>query len=75
MTFLPLGNSDHVVVSVSIDFPLNSQQNVPFHHITDEYSQADRDSLHDHLGNVKLIFALHKVEKKKMWKAVYFCKK
>ena len=56
MTFPPLGNSDHVVVSVSIDFPLNSQQNVPFHHITDEYSQADWDSLHDHLGNVKLIF-------------------
>ena len=25
MAFPPLGNSDHVVVSVSIDFPLNSQ--------------------------------------------------
>ena len=24
MAFLPLGNSDHVVVSVSIDFPSNS---------------------------------------------------
>ena len=26
MAFLPLGNSDHVVVSVSIDFPSNSQE-------------------------------------------------
>ena len=33
MAFPPLGNSDHVVVSVSIDFPTNSQQDDPFHHI------------------------------------------
>ena len=26
----PLGNSDHVVVSVSIDFPINSKQDTPF---------------------------------------------
>ena len=26
MAFPPLGNSDHVVVSVSIDFPTNSQR-------------------------------------------------
>ena len=25
MTFPPLGNSDHVVASVSIDFPINSK--------------------------------------------------
>ena len=31
MAFLPLGNSDHVVVSVSIDFPLNSQRDASFH--------------------------------------------
>ena len=31
MAFPPLGNSDHVVISVSIDFPSNSQQDVPFH--------------------------------------------
>ena len=31
MPFLPLGDSDHVVISVSIDFPSNSQQDVPFH--------------------------------------------
>ena len=30
MAFPPLGNSDHVVVSVSIDFPTNSQQDAPF---------------------------------------------
>ena len=29
----PLGNSDHVVVSVSIDFPSNSQQDAPSHRI------------------------------------------
>ena len=31
MAFSPLGNSDHVVVSVSIDFPSNSEQDAPFH--------------------------------------------
>ena len=30
MTFPPLGKSDHVVVSVSIEFPINSKQDVPF---------------------------------------------
>ena len=30
MTFPPLGNSDHVLVSVSIGFPSNSQQDAPF---------------------------------------------
>ena len=30
MTFPPLENSDHVVVSVSIDFPSNSQQDAPW---------------------------------------------
>ena len=33
MAFPPLGNSDHTVVSVSIDFPSNSQQGTPFYHI------------------------------------------
>ena len=33
MVFPPLGNSDHVVVSVSIDLPTNSQQDAPFHHV------------------------------------------
>ena len=31
MAFPPLGNSDHVVVSVSIDFPSNPQWGAPFH--------------------------------------------
>ena len=44
MAFPPLGNSDHVVVSVSIDFPTNSQQDAPFHHIAYDYSHADWDS-------------------------------
>ena len=30
MAFPPMGNSDSVVVSVSIDFPSNSQQDAPF---------------------------------------------
>ena len=30
MAFPPLGNSDHVVVSISFDFPLNSQQDARF---------------------------------------------
>ena len=33
MVFPLLGNSDHVVVSVSIDLPTNSQQDAPFHHV------------------------------------------
>ena len=40
MAFAPLGNSDHVVVSVSIDFPTNSQQDAPFHRIAYDYSRA-----------------------------------
>ena len=39
--FPPLENSDHVVVSVSIDFPSNSQRNAPFHRIAYDYSRAD----------------------------------
>ena len=41
MAFPPLGNSDHVVASVSIDFPTNSQQDVPFHHIAYDYFRPD----------------------------------
>ena len=49
MTFPPLGNSDLIVASVSIDFPSNSQQDAPFHCIVYDYSCADWDSLCDHL--------------------------
>ena len=52
MAFPVLGNSDHVVVSVSIDFPTNSQQDAPFHGIAYDYPRADWDGLHDHLRDV-----------------------
>ena len=52
MAFPPLGNSDHVVVSVSIDFPTNSQQDAPFHRIAYYYSRADWDGVRDHLRDV-----------------------
>ena len=52
MAFPPLGNSDHVVVSVSVDFPTNSQQDAPFHRIAYDYSRADCDGLRDHLRDV-----------------------
>ena len=41
MAFPPLGNSDHVAVSVSIDFLTNSQQDAPVHHIAYDSSRAD----------------------------------
>ena len=49
MAFLPLENSDHVVVSVSIAFSLNSQRDAMFHRIAYDYSHADWDGLCDHL--------------------------
>ena len=52
MAFPPLGNCDHVVVSVSIDFPLNSQREAPFHRMAYDYSRADWDGLRDHLRDV-----------------------
>ena len=48
----PLGNSDHVVVSVSIDFPINSKQDTLFHRVAYDYSRADWYGLHDHLRDV-----------------------
>ena len=42
-------NSDHVAVLVSINFPLNSKQEAPFHRIAYDYSHADLDGLCDHL--------------------------
>ena len=52
MAFPPLGNSDHVVVSVSIHFPINSKQDTPFHRVSYDYSRADWDGLRDHLRDV-----------------------
>ena len=52
MAFPPLGNFDHVVVSVSIDFPINSKQDTPFHRVAYDYSRADWDDLCDRLRDV-----------------------
>ena len=52
MAFLPLENSDRAVVSVSIDFPNNSQRNAPFHCIAHDYSRANWDGLRDHLRDI-----------------------
>ena len=52
MAFPPLGNSDHVVVSICIDFPSNSSWDALFHWIVYDYSLADWDDLCDHLRDV-----------------------
>ena len=52
MAFPQLGNSDHVVVSVSIGFPSNSQRDVPFHRIAYDHSRAEWDGLRHHLRDV-----------------------
>ena len=44
IAFPPLGNSDHVIVSVSNDFLSNSQQDALFHLIAYDYPHADGDS-------------------------------
>ena len=49
MAFPPLGSSDHVLISVSIGFPSNSQRHAPFHCRAYDYSHADWDDLRDHL--------------------------
>ena len=48
----PFGNPDHLVVSVSIDFPPYSQRDAPFLRIAYDYSRANRDGLRDHLRDV-----------------------
>ena len=61
MAFPPLGNCDHVVVAVSIDFPTYSQWDAPFHRIAYDYSCAGWDGLCDHLRDVpcsKLVLLL-----------------
>ena len=52
MIFPPLGNSNDVAVSVSIDFPSYSQRDAPFHRIAHNYSPADWNSLCYHLRDV-----------------------
>ena len=52
VAFLPLGNSNHDVVSLSIDFPSNSERDTPFHYTSYGYCRADWDGLRDHLRDV-----------------------
>ena len=52
MAFPSLGNSNHAVVSVSIDVPINSKQDPPVYHIVYRYSRADWNGLCDHLRDV-----------------------
>ena len=52
MAFPPLGNPDHVFVSVSIDFPSYLQWDPPFHRISYDYSRVDWDEVCDHLRNL-----------------------
>ena len=56
-----MGNSDHIVVSVSIDSPINSKQNILFCCMAYDYSNADWDGLCNHLRDAlwKDIFKLN----------------
>ena len=42
----------HVIVSVSIDFPSNSQRERTFHRVAYDYPLSDWDGLRDHLEDV-----------------------
>ena len=50
--FGPLGNSDHVVISVSVDFAVTSEKDTPYHHKAFDYSMTDWDGFRDHLRDV-----------------------
>ena len=52
IAFPPLENSDHVVASISIDFPVNSKQDALFHCIAYDYSCTDWNGFRDHLRGV-----------------------
>ena len=52
VAFHPLGNTDHVFLSVSIDFPSKSERDAPFHCIAFDYSRADWDGFRDHFRDV-----------------------
>ena len=41
-----------IMLSVSTDFPSNSQRDSPFHRMAYDYSRADLDGLRDHLRDV-----------------------
>ena len=52
VAFPPLKNSDHTVVSVSIDFSSNSKAEAFFHYTAYDYTGAGWDGLRDHLKDV-----------------------
>ena len=49
MAFPPLGNSVHMVVSVSIDFLSYSPGDALFNRIAHDYSRTDWDAFRNHL--------------------------
>ena len=52
VAFPLLWNSDHVVVSVFIDFPSNSKAIAPSHFAAYDYFRVDWDGLCDHFRDV-----------------------
>ena len=52
MAFPPLGDPDHVVVLVSIDFSINSKQGALFYCIAYDFFFSDWDNLCDCLRDV-----------------------
>ena len=52
IAFPPLGNSDHVIVSFSIEFPSHSKRDSSFHRTAYDYSHAVWDGFRDHLRDV-----------------------
>ena len=52
VAFPPLGNSDHVFVSIFIDIPSNLKWNPLFCCTAYGYSRVDLDVLRDHLADV-----------------------
>ena len=53
MVFPPFVNSNHVIVSVSIDFLSNSKRYAPFYCITHGYAHVDWDGLCDRLRDIQ----------------------
>ena len=54
IVFPLLRTSGHAVIPVSIDFPINSKQDAPFHCVAYDYFCADCQGLCDHLRDLPL---------------------
>ena len=52
MAFLPFENSDHLIISFSVDCPLNSNWDAAVHCKAYDYSPADWDGFCDNLRDV-----------------------